>query len=88
MVQLDTIYSDTEMMIGWDTPWSGSNSAYCAVMTTTKWSRTSWDDIIELAEDGPKANKIKFGRSLTKFDTDSESSATLTLPGNRSDIGQ
>ena len=80
--------NDDVLMIGWDTPWSGSNSAYCAVMTTSKWSRTSWDDIIEWAEDGPKANKIKFGRSLTKFDTDSESSATLTVVATRSDIGQ
>jgi len=79
--------NDDVLMIGFDTPYSGSNSAYCNVMTTKKWSKTDWDDIHEWAEDGPDKATYSFGRSRTKFSMDQGSSPILTVIATRSDIG-
>ena len=81
-------YGDDDiLMVGFETPYSGSNSGHCTVLTTKRWANAGWDQIHEWAEDGPAKGTNSFGRSRTHYSIDQSSSPLLIVVATRSDIG-
>lgn len=78
---------DDVLMIGFNTPWSGKNTAYCNVMTTKTWNKTSWDDLHDLTYKGAASATLDFGRARVRYTVDQDSSPMLTVTVLRSDIG-
>ena len=81
-------YGDDEvLMIGFNTPYSGRNTALCKVMSKKVFHETPYKEMHGWVEKSGRSGNEIYGRALVKYSTDSESSPTLNVVVTRSDIG-
>lgn len=75
------------LSVGWDTPWSGTNTGYSSHWAKSKWLSTSWDTINKYADNGKERDTRDFGVLRSHFSTTQVSSPIFECVLTRSDIG-